>query len=127
MVASSIRSEALLRPLIMISFLSGGHALAYPMYSNSVFQHHYCSFVPQSGSSQLCDQERYAKRAEGYPPPVQKPPSENLKSGSPRRLPPVTSCSKSHLRVFSCPVRCQLNRAHRHNNGVDLTKMLTAK
>ena len=28
---------------------------------------------------------------------------------------------------FLCPSRCQLNRAHRHNNGVGLTKMLTAK
>lgn len=28
---------------------------------------------------------------------------------------------------FVCPLRCQLNRVRGHNNGVRLTKMLTAK
>ena len=28
---------------------------------------------------------------------------------------------------FVCPLRCQHNRAHGQNNGVGLTKMLTAK
>jgi hypothetical protein len=35
--------------------------------------------------------------------------------------------SKSDLQSLCLPLRCQLNLAHRHNNGVRLTKMLTAK
>src|SRR5215472_7409794 len=85
-------------------------------------------FVLQPGFLEICEQEPCAKGAEGCPPRVQKPPAENLSSGSPRRLPPVTRAPQRRIfAFFVCPSRLELNRTHRHNNGLGLTKMLTAK
>jgi len=96
----------------MISFGSERHALAYPNCSNAVFQRHFLPARLRRGPA-ACAKASITELEFGFATALTFSYTSLLKVPS--------------ARSFVCPLRCQLNRAHGHNNGVGVTKMLTGK